>query len=115
MAVPDWNAPKRSELIAKYADRPVNHYYQFDGFVHAPHDDILRPDEDGDALFAGETYELMAYNFGVRVLIPDSISPRDAARTLTKVADWVERDLGRMRQASEARRRGEGTTGEVPF
>ena len=115
MAVPDWNAPKRSELIAKYTDKPVTRYYQFDGFVHAPADAIVRPDEDGDANFAGETYELMAYDFGVRVLIPDGISPQDAARSLTKLADWIERDLGRMRQESEARRRGEGTTGEVPF
>lgn len=115
MGIPDWNAPKRSELLAKYADKPVTHYYQFDGFIHAQPDGVVRPDEDGDANFAVETYELMAYDWGVRVLIPDGISPQDAARSLTKLADWVERDLGRMQQESEARRRGKGAPGEIPF
>ncbi len=89
--------PKRSGLVAKYIDKPVTRFDQFDAFINAKPDDVVRPDEDGDALFAGETHELMSFDSGVRVLIPDGVEPEDAARALTKIADLVERDLKQAR------------------
>jgi hypothetical protein len=102
--------PKTSDLVAKYADKPVTRYDQFDGFLNAKEDSVMHPDEDGDVLLGGETHELMSFDSGVRVLIPDGVEPEDAARALTKIADWVERDLDFTRK-----RRAEDTRGDVPF
>lgn len=117
MPVPDWRQPKRSELIAKYTDRPVTRYQQFDGWVDCPAGDShVRPDEDGDAFTGGTTYELMRFNAGVRVLVPDGIAPRDAARVLSKIADLVERDLdAERRRRDEANRGGPPGVGDMPF
>ena len=118
MAVPDFNAPKRSELLAKYVDKPVTRYTQFDGFIDAEADSFVHPDEDGDALFSGTTYELMGFDYGVRVLIPDNISAVAAARALTKIAEWVEEDLEnqrRERDPENQRRRERDEPGDIPF
>ncbi len=103
---------KRSELIAKYTDKPVTRYTQFDGFIDAKEDCVMHPDEDGDVLMAGVTYELMRFDDGVRVLIPDGIEPAAAARSLAKIADWVERSLADMRREDREHREG---VSEIPF
>ncbi len=113
MGIPDWKQPKRSELIAKYTDKPVTRYTQYDGFIDAKEDSVVHPDEDGDALFASTTYELMGFDFGVRVLIPDGIEPAAAARSLAKIADWVERDLDNTRR--ERDRANNPRPGDIPF
>ena len=101
MSVPDWNKSKRSELIAKYMDKPVTRYQQFDGFIDAEEDSVVHPDRDGDAIMCGTTYELMQFDYGVRVLIPDNIESAAAARVLTKIANVVEKDLGMIRRLRE--------------
>lgn len=113
MAIPDWKKPKRSELIAKYTDKPVTRYTQFDGFIDAKEDSVMHPDEDGDQVMAGTTYELMRFDDGVRVLIPDGIEPAAAARSLAKIADFVERDLADMRRRRD--KDNSGTGPDIPF
>jgi hypothetical protein len=114
MGVPDWKQPKRSELIAKYTDKPVTRYQQFDGFINAEEDSLIQPDQDSDAIMGGTTYELMRFDFGVRVLIPDNIEAADAARALTKIADVVDQYLDMYRRRRDEDNR-DTPTSDFPF
>jgi hypothetical protein len=100
--------PTKEELLEKYASRPVTHYQQFDAFLGVePGDPVVVPDEDGDALMGGQTYELMRWTNGPRVLVPDVYEPADIARALRKIADWVEEGLEGLREDHAAQRRRE--------
>jgi hypothetical protein len=85
--------PTREDLLEKYERKPVTHYRQFDAFVgQEPGDYLVVPDEDGDALFVGHTYELMAFDQGVRVLVSDAVSLEAAERALSKIIAWIKED-----------------------
>jgi len=81
-----------AECLAKYAERKPQKYLQIDGH-HLPDggDDIMRPDEDGDCINSGSTWELMAHN-DVRVLIGTGVDAQVAVRQLRKIIDWIVRD-----------------------
>ncbi len=79
------------EKLAHYAKREPKHFLQLDGF-YLPHggDDLMRPDDDGDAICAQGTVELM-HGATVRILIPGDADPKVAARQLKKLAKWFKR------------------------
>lgn len=60
----------------------------------------MRPDEDGHCLMAGEDYGL--YNISgtahlpVRVQVYEGADKQEVLSLLSKIADWVERDLYNM-------------------
>ena len=78
------------EKLAHYASREPKHFLQLDGH-HVPlgYDDLMRVDEDGDAVTAQGTVELM-HGATVRILIPYGTDPRLAVRQLRKLAKWLE-------------------------
>src|SRR5215204_395151 len=85
----------KAELLKEYERKPVTSYVQLDAFVgqeyHGPDDDSMdAPDADGDDLWCSKTEELMRFDDGVRVLVAERATAEDAARTLRKMADWVE-------------------------
>ncbi len=86
--------PTKEQLLERYAapQRVVRRFYQYDGFLLPDGgDDILIPDDDGDVLSAGVTFELNASEQPVRVWVHESTAPADAVRLLRKVAAWIER------------------------
>ncbi len=81
-----------AECLARYAAKRPKHFLQLDCFhMEDDGDDVMRPDTDGDAMFAGHTTELMN-GADVRVLIPEGADVVSALRMLRKLADWLERD-----------------------
>ncbi len=93
-------------LLEHYAEKPVTRFLQFDGFANVLGDDVMHPDEHGDAQTASTTHELMSGVATVRVLIRDDASKEDAVRLLKKLAEWVERDMDefKFRYLTEAGR-----------
>jgi len=86
----DGRAPRtKAELLAHYAHRRPTRFVQYDGFVNRA--DSLCDSGDGDAVFWGDTWELMNGS-SVRVLIHPDTAPADAVRLLHKMASTVERN-----------------------
>jgi hypothetical protein len=85
----------RRLLLEQYSRKPVRRLIQIDG--HRTNDDMMRPDEDGHSLMAGEDYGL--YNIAgtptlpVRVQIYEGADKQEVLTLLGKIADWVERDF----------------------
>ena len=80
--------PTRDELLAQYARREPVAFVQIDGFAGVPpQDDVMRPDEDGDAVMLGETFELMSGAYAVRVLVTRGTDATTARRLLRKILD----------------------------
>lgn len=77
--------PTRDELLAHYARREPVAFMQFDGFSGVPLEDVTTPDQEGDAVMAGETFELMSGAYAVRVLISRGTDAPTAERLLTKI------------------------------
>ncbi len=79
------------EKLAQYASRKPKHFLQLDGFYMPDGgDSVMRPDDDGDAITASGTMELM-HGATTRVLIPHDTDVRVAARQLKKLAKWLKR------------------------
>jgi hypothetical protein len=75
----------KANLLAKYAQKPVSKFHQFDG--HERTDDIVT-DCGGFGCTASETYELMSGAISVRVLIVPGTPADFVQKVLAKVADW---------------------------
>ncbi|MBI2843049.1 MAG: hypothetical protein HYX78_06575 [Armatimonadetes bacterium] len=82
----------KSRLLKKYREREPRLFLQYDAFTKAPWDDIVRPDDDGDAICWGDTHELMSGIADVRALINPALNGLDVARVLRKFADIIEED-----------------------
>lgn len=83
----------RSKLLAKYARKPIGRLHQFDCFLEAAGDSIVRPDCDGDALFGGTTEELRNLTNGlIRIQFAVGTKHADAVRAIRKLANWLERN-----------------------
>jgi hypothetical protein len=82
----------KAELLAEAARKPVRQYTQLDGFLDQEPDCLMKPDEDGDCLFAGRTHELRNTDLPVRVQVLRGTKPEDVARLLRKFAKWIDRD-----------------------
>jgi hypothetical protein len=83
----------KGELLEHYAEREPTAFYQFDGWhLGVGHgDDVMHPDEEGDCLASGTTYELM-HGADVRVLVKRGMAPEIAAQLLEKLTSWIRRD-----------------------
>ena len=78
----------------------------------------MRPDRDGDCMFAGNTQELMTGLTNVRVLITPETSQGDVLRALKKVRKWIKQDglyLNDMFLAAVEKAKAENFTDEMPF
>lgn len=78
-------------LLAKYLNRPITEFQQYDAFINSHRDSVFVPDDDGDCLFGTETSELM-HGASVRVLIRPDEKKADVVRSLLKITDWINRD-----------------------
>lgn len=80
-------------LLNHYAQREPTHFAQIDGFYVGIEcdDDDMRPDDDGDCIMGGATYELMR-GAEVRVLVKYGTSATQAIRLLKKITAWLEQD-----------------------
>ena len=89
-----------SEKLAHYALREPKRFLQLDGhYVPGGFDDVIPVDEDGDAVTAQGTVELM-HGATVRILIPHGTSPSVAARQLKKLTKWLKRNPQMMDYAN---------------
>jgi hypothetical protein len=83
---------RKADLLAKYAEKPVTAFSQFDGFIVSHEgDDVMRPDGDGHCIMCGDTEELM-HGADVRVLVKPDTLVKDASAMLRKIADIIDRD-----------------------
>jgi hypothetical protein len=81
----------KAELLEHYGRKDPCTFQQYDAFTGVePGDCIVRPDNDGDCLFAGITEELMSGVWSVRVFVTDGTSKADALRALKKIIAWME-------------------------
>lgn len=102
----------KQELLAHYATRDPQGFYQLDGFHddNPSRTDVITHDADGDAVIAGVTYELMTGVYAVRVLVTAGTSEADALRLLKKARraikkgglDWGRQGLAAREQALDA-------------
>lgn len=84
---------EKQKLLAKYAKRNVNIFYQVDFWTGVePGDCIMVPDREGDCLTAIKPSRELMDGSVVRVLIRQNTSQADAVRGLKKILQWVERD-----------------------
>ncbi|CAN5459994.1 hypothetical protein BH20ACI3_BH20ACI3_41880 [soil metagenome] len=72
--------PTRDELLARYARREPVAFVQIDGFSGVPLEDVMTPDQEGDAVMLGETFELMSGVYAVRVLVTYFVAIRLLSR-----------------------------------
>ena len=76
--------------LQNYMRRKPKAFVQMDCVGEFSGDDSVTPaDKDGDSLMGIETTEMMLAA-DVRALIDPKCPPKDAARMLRKIADWVE-------------------------
>ena len=89
----------KGELIEHYCSKKPTAFYQVDFFMDCPPDPVMDPDKEGDALTAGQTFELMN-GAGIRVLISTNVSHKDITRGLTKIIKLVstKRMKGNLRE-----------------
>ena len=76
---------KKTELLKKYAEKPVTAFWQYDGFN--------QPLGHDHEIYRVDTFELMR-GTDVRVLVPKETEVPRAAQVamLRKIADWLERE-----------------------
>lgn len=86
----------RQGLIEAASSKPIRKFIQYDVFQHVtPGDPIVDPDQDGDCLMEGKTYELR--NTGIlRVYVPAGSDPVDIIRGLNKVITWIKSEPGNV-------------------
>lgn len=82
----------KGELLEHYAGKDPTAFYQFDGFAGVHGDDVLRPDDDGDSIMGGGTYELMTGAYAVRVLVTRGTPEAVAVRLLKKIRKSIKRN-----------------------
>jgi hypothetical protein len=91
----------RRLLLEEYSRKEVRRLVQIDGFQAGTGDDVMRTDEDGHCLMAGEDYALL--NIGasphlpVRVQACEGADKQEVLTLLRKITAWVERDWDSLR------------------
>jgi hypothetical protein len=80
----------KDELIAKYQEREPAHFIQYDIFLNAQADDVAKPDEDGDAIFITETFELMRGS-DVRIFVKPGTPPGRVRNALKKIQKIIKK------------------------
>ena len=82
-------SPTKPKLLAKYLDKPVTKFKQYDCFIDAGPDCVFQPDKDGDFLFGENTTHELMHGTSVRVLIRPDESKQDVVRVLLKIAEQI--------------------------
>ena len=96
------SAPKAIELLLKCLRKPVRRFYQVDGDHLDGPDGLIQPDEDGDAIMSGWSWELRNTGLPIRIMIHDGASKRDVLRLLMKVGIRIENgSLTWLKEGSE--------------
>jgi hypothetical protein len=85
--------PTKHELLAKYLDRGVTEFVQFDCFLNSTDDYVCAPDKDGDALTMQTTFELM-HGAEIRLFIKPNVNKADALRGIFKISDFINNKYG---------------------
>ena len=71
-------------LILEYAQKPVRHYLQIDGFLPDECDDLITSGRDGYGMVFCESYELRRSDISVRIHILEGTQKKDALALLKK-------------------------------
>ena len=79
----------RPTLLADYTTKAMRRFAQFDVHFNTADDDMLHPDEDGDALMGGLSYDFGNFD-GVRLRFPAGMPQEYAIRAARKLAAWLE-------------------------
>lgn len=86
----------KESLLAHYATGDIHEFRQIDGWMDKSGgiDTEMHPDEDGDYLITSQTTELRHSHesLAVRIFIHEGTDPKDVARLIRKMLDWIERD-----------------------
>lgn len=85
-------AEQKKCLLDHYSTREPHVFKQYDVFTNMHLADVMRPDDEGDAISGGDTHELMSGAWDVRCLINPRITQGDAVRALRKVLACIERE-----------------------
>ena len=103
----------KGECFAHYAEREPTGFFQLDGFLDS--DDFMGRDEDGDALSAGGTTELMSGVADVRVLVRTD-DHAQAVRLLEKLLAWFKLNPDLLSDYMPRPRAQSGANGsDIPF
>ena len=90
--------------VAARAGVERNHFVQFDGWYGMTAGDaVVVPDENGRAMMAGYTAELM-HGAHMRLLVEPDADPKEIVALLHQAAEWIESapdDLTRSKWLSE--------------
>ncbi len=105
------NSPSKAQLLAKYIDRPVTQFKQYDVDLNAQND---YSDKDGDSLSNMMTYELLECA-SVSIFINPREKKSDILRGLFKLADYVNRSWQDAQQADAQPPEPDNYAGEIPF
>lgn len=84
--------PQREEIILQAAEKPIRKMVQFDVFTGAVEDDLIVPDEDGDWISFGSSYDLVRSEC-IRLRFIAGTPLADVSRALRKIASEID-ELG---------------------
>ena len=82
-AVTDESSRLKEVLLKKYSHKEPKRFIQYDGFVLDGWDDVMKPDEQGHAVMALETFELME-GASIRLLVTPHTEKKDVRRIASK-------------------------------
>ena len=85
-------AAHKAKLLEHYSQIEPHMFRQYDGFLGVPSDDVMQPDDDGDALMGiMENWDLMTGNTDVRILIVPTTKKEDVLRLLEKLVEVIKK------------------------
>lgn len=103
------------EKLAVYATREPKHFLQLDAnYMPEGGHSLVDADEDGDAIIAEGTVELMI-GATVRVLIPADSDAKVVVRQLKKIAKWVKHSPDLLKFAQPRQDQNSSDLNELPF
>lgn len=85
-------------------DKPEKRLLQVDGFCRVLSDDVMHPDDNGDAIMLGITHERMrspSRDMPVRVFVHEDADREDVRRLLGKMLDEFDRCFDFLREENE--------------
>ena len=108
--------PSRSDLIAQYGSKDIQHLIQVDVHLNASaNDPRLRDDEDGDALTSSDTFGLRNFT-GVRIEWPAGTGTSTVIRALRKALIAIEGGRANYtRFNNEGERPAPPSLGDIPW
>jgi hypothetical protein len=81
----------KKQLLKEAERKKSRFFHQVDGFVaNMLADSLIHPDEDGDLIVTGNTWELINSDNEVRVLFHQDGKPEDVIRLLEKILKFLK-------------------------